>query len=364
MSQLDLIAGLITGAQTAEPIQVQFDLDIPSRVFSFLMENISYWMVAVAMFGMTSNIFIIVTFAKMGFSESINISYCALCISDILCVATFTWNAICFIPAFVDLDLPFLPSEVVVITGGALSDTFSKTTAWITAFISLERCLCVVFPLRVKDIVGHRRTIFIVVTIFVLTILPLTSVTFYISVFDNKLDLDRNRTLVGVRYRTSALANVLYDMNFVYKLVFMNTAPLFIVLVCSVSMAVQLSRSAFWRLQQSGGAVSQDSGGESRAERKYLKDIRVAKTVLAIATCFIVLETLGTIKVLVSTTWQDFRPVGAYSRTFKLVSRLAFLLSLTNSSVNFVIYYNMGSRFRHTVKQLVVFNRQKPPTKV
>ena len=335
--------------------------DIPSRVFFILMENISYGMIVVAFFGMTGNIFIIITYAKMGFSESINISYCALCISDILCVIAFTWNAICFIPAFTDRDLPFIPGEIVVVTGGSVSDIFSKTTAWITAFISLERCLCVVFPLKVKDIVRPRRTVLIVVTIFALTILPLASITFYIYVFNSKFDTKRNRTLIGVRYRKSSLADALYGVNFIYKVVFMNSIPLVIVFVCSLSMAVHLNRSATWRLQQSG-SISLETQ-DSKAMRKYLKDTRVAKTVLAIATCFLVLESVGTLRLLVSTTWQEFRPMGDYNRSFKVISRLAFLFSLTNSSVNFIIYYNMGSKFRNTVKRMLFFNAQQSPKK-
>ena len=331
--------------------------DIPSRVFFILMENISYGMIVVAFFGMTGNICIIITYVKMGLSESINISYCALCVSDILCVIALTWNAICFIPAFTYLDLPFIPGEVVILTGGGVSDIFSKTTALITAFISLERCLCVVFPLKVKDIVRPRRTVLIVVTIFALTILPLASITFYIYVFNSKFDTKRNRTLIGVRYRKSSLADALYGVNFIYKVVFMNSIPLVIVFVCSLSMAVHLNRSAAWRLQQSGSLSLETQ--DSKAMRKYLKDTRVAKTVLTIATCFLVLESVGTLKLLVTAAWQEFRPMGAYNKSFKVVSRLAFLFSLTNSSVNFIIYYNMGSKFRNTVKRMLFLDAQQ-----
>ena len=330
--------------------------DIPGRVFSILMESISYGIIVVAFFGMTGNIIIIITFTKMGFSESINISYCALCISDILCIIAFSWNALCFIPAFTDLDLPFIPSEIVIVTGGSAVEIFSETTAWITAFISLERCLCVVFPLKVKDIVRPRRTVFIVVTIFALTILPLASITFYIYVFYSRFDTKTNRTLIGVRLRKSSLANTIFYIHPFFKMVFMNITPLVIVFVCSLSMAVHLNRSAAWRLNQSG-SISPDTQ-DNKAMRKYLKDTRVAKTVLAIATCFMVLESFGALRRLVAATLPEFRLMGAYSRFFKAITRLAFSFSLINSSVNFIIYYKMGKKFRHTVKHMLLSNGQ------
>ncbi|KAK3740912.1 hypothetical protein RRG08_051065 [Elysia crispata] len=128
------------------------DLDLPGWVFSDIMECISYAMITVAFFGIIGNSLIMVTLIKIGFSTSINISFCALCVSDFLCVAALGWNAVCFIPAFGNSDLPFKPREVVIPTGGGLSDIFCGTTAWITAFISFERCLCVVFPMKIKTI--------------------------------------------------------------------------------------------------------------------------------------------------------------------------------------------------------------------
>ena len=332
---------------------------LPDSYFSLLMEYTSYTMVCVAVFGMAGNIFILITYAKIGFSESINISYFALGVSDILCVIFLTWNAICFIPAFADSNIPFISREFVIPTGGFTSDMFSKTTTWITAFISLERCLCVVFPLKIKTIVRRRTTILAISVIFVLTVLPLTGIVSYTYVIDYRYESGKNKTVIGVKYRNSTLSEYLANVNYIYKLVFLNIIPFTIILVCAIFLGIHLHRNASWRLGNANEvtkATGKSPDNDNKALKKYSKDIRVAKTVLAIALAFILLGTLSTLRILLALNWTDFRPLGAYAKLFRFTARLAFLMSLANSSVNFIIYYKMGSKFRATVKQMIFRN--------
>ncbi|RUS68685.1 hypothetical protein EGW08_023553, partial [Elysia chlorotica] len=144
--------------------------DIPEWLFSYLTEFISYTMVTVTFFGLIGNTIIIITLVKIGFVTPINISFFALCISDCLCIVSIAWSAICNIPALAESDLPFKTKEVAKPTGGTKSNIFWKT-AWITAFISLERCICVVFPLKIKKIVSPGKTLFSVCIYISLTCL-------------------------------------------------------------------------------------------------------------------------------------------------------------------------------------------------
>ena len=90
--------------------------DIPDRTFSLLMEYSSYQMIFMAAFGLAGNILVIITYSKIGFSESIIKSYCTLGVSDILYTVFLTWNAICFIPAYSGTDVQLKPSVMVVPT--------------------------------------------------------------------------------------------------------------------------------------------------------------------------------------------------------------------------------------------------------
>ena len=342
--------------ETESSNSVMFSQDfIPNNVFSLFMQSTSWIMVCAATFGFGGNVLIIVTYAKIGLSESINIHYLSLGVSDALFVLFLTWNGICSIPSFADSDIPFLSREFMVPTGGHTSAIFQKTTSWITAFISLERCLCVVFPLKIKTIVNRRRTIISIVLIFFASVLPLTSITFYTYVFEIKFDAVRNKSLLGARYRKSPLSDALTNVNYIYKLVFLNTIPFAVIILSAVVLAFQLHRSASWRLRTSGESL----GSDEKAHKKYAKDLAIAKTVLAIAVASIILGTLNNSRYLVAIFWPEFHSRGTQAKLFLLVARLMFLLSFANSSINFIIYYRMGTRFRITVRQLLFCDYKK-----
>ncbi|GFR59317.1 chemosensory receptor B [Elysia marginata] len=329
--------------------------DIPAWFYSLLMEYLSYAMIGVSVFGMTSNILIIVIYVKIGFSESINISYCALGISDTLYVIFVTWNAICFIPAFARLNLPFIPSQVVVPTGGANSDIFLKTTAWITAWISVERCLCVMFPFKVRTFVTRGKTLFAIITMSFFIVVPLTGLNFAFYAFEFTYDFERNRTILKLFHRNSTLINRINDVYFIYKTLLLNFLPLLVVLLCAVFLATRLKASAAWRLQHSGPRPTKNASPpteDKTAKRKYDKDMRIAKTVLLIAVTFILLGALNVQRLLLAMIWQEFRPFRSYGKWYRLTSRIALFLLQANSSVNFIIYYHMGAKFRQTANQM------------
>ena len=332
--------------------------------FSLLMEYSAYITICVAVPGLVGNVLILITYAKIGFSESINISYFALGVSDLLCVIFITWHGICLLPAFGNSDFPFDPLSMSIPTGGRTSSMFQKTTAWITAYVSLERCLCVVFPLKSQIIASRKRTINVIIFIFVMIVVPLTAVALYTYQIFFKFDSARNKTVLVVIFRNSSLAKSMTSMLRIYKLVFLNSLPFVIIIVCTIFLAIYLNRSALWRLDKSSGAtkrIERSVTNDEKAQKKYARDMRVAKSVLAIAIAFIFPGTLGTTRYLIALILPEFHIVGTYSNIFRGVARLEFLLSSINSSINFIIYYRMGKKFRSTVNQMILQKCARDP---
>ena len=331
------------------------EVNIRDNDFPLMMECISYVMICVALFGLPGNILTIIIYVKIGLSESINISTCALGVSDILAVSFITWNAICFIPAFLQLDVRFIPSEIVVFTGGATSEMFGATTAWVTAYISCERCLCVVFPLKIRHIITRQRSVLIIITIFTINIV--SSLTTYLTVYNFVVtyDVEKNKTVLGLKLTNSSEADALYNFNFVFSSVFMNLLPLAFILVFSITLVIHMKRNALWRLQAANETVNPTNinSSDNRAQRKYMADMRVSKTVLTVSVASCILGFLYAVRSLMAAVVPGFQPMQTYGAEYKLSSRLLLLVSEINSSMNFAIYYKMGSKFRGTLRHLL-----------
>ncbi|RUS73843.1 hypothetical protein EGW08_018387 [Elysia chlorotica] len=322
--------------------------------FSSVMEFISYAMICVALCGILGNILVIITYAKIGLSESINISYCALGVSDLLVVLSIAWGAVCYVPAFIESDVPFLPRQVVIITGDACIEMFGSCTAWLTAFISLERCLCVLLPLKFKDIITWRRSILIILTIFTLTIASFLGVYLNLYSFETTFAIERNETVLGFEFQNSTDADLLYDFSLAFSAVVMNLLPVTFIFVCSTTLVVNMRRKATWRLSATSQATGQNGAGgsDNRARRNYMADMRVSKTVLAICAASCVLGSLFALRSLLAVTVSGFLPTEVYGPEYRMSSRLLFLLSGVNSSFNVAIYYKTGSTFRATTRRL------------
>ncbi|GFO43428.1 chemosensory receptor b [Plakobranchus ocellatus] len=108
--------------------------------------------------GLICNSLSIAVFVKLGYSEPSNISLTALAISDLVSIVLSLWTNLCFLLTFRDTILPFHASNVSFLTGSSPFAYVIRTVAWITAFISFERCLCILVPLKVKRLITARST--------------------------------------------------------------------------------------------------------------------------------------------------------------------------------------------------------------
>ena len=106
---------------------------------------------SVSLLGVFTNLTNIFVFSKMGFSESSNMSFLALSVFDFLVSFSAFVSKTVFSSFLRGLSIgpelillsSILAFMMVVATGGS---------AMMTALISTKRCLCVVFPLKVKGL--------------------------------------------------------------------------------------------------------------------------------------------------------------------------------------------------------------------
>lgn len=78
--------------------------------------------------------------------------FVGLSISDMCCLTAITGANICITPSITEADLAVEFLEVAYLAASMPIYVFSRVTNWITAVITLERCLCIMAPLKVGSL--------------------------------------------------------------------------------------------------------------------------------------------------------------------------------------------------------------------
>ncbi|CAL1529879.1 unnamed protein product [Lymnaea stagnalis] len=145
---------------------------------------------AIGLFGIGANIFNMCVFLKQGLTNSMNISFFAIAISDLCAMLN---------PYIDRVDSPLEFDEMQYLTAGWPNGTAARITCWVTAYITDERCLSIALSLKVKRLVTTPRTSFIIFLIYLINILSL--VPEYASVyFGWNFYPSRNRSLLGLAW--------------------------------------------------------------------------------------------------------------------------------------------------------------------
>ncbi|KAH9523256.1 hypothetical protein Btru_066216 [Bulinus truncatus] len=314
----------------------------------FVFVNRIVFCTLVGLFGMVSNGVNICVFIKQGLTTSINISFLAMAVSDLFRIVTVQWMNVCSNPFIDNVDAPFVFVDVMYLTGGWPTACANRITLFITAYVTVERCLCIAAPLTVKKIITPGRTVAILIAIDVINALGL--VPEYASVyFDWKFVPAKNKTLLalafrGVRPRVQGMAFTIHAALLVIALA---TVTLF-----TGALVLQLKQHSRWR-QNNLRSDSQRSSFTSR-------DRKTVKMVVTIATVMVACYAPAVILSLVSAIVADFSVSGRQVNLFHSMWSFGFLLGIVNASSNIFIYYNMSSSYRETFSQLFYnFRKEK-----
>ncbi|GFO28794.1 chemosensory receptor a [Plakobranchus ocellatus] len=308
----------------------------------------------------------IAVFVKLGFSEPSNISLTALAICDLALAVLYTWNNLCFWLTYNNVPLPFHGANVTSLTGGAQWAFLSSTVAWITAFISFERCLCILFPLKVRRLITPRGTFVAMLIIILLTFCPSFFIYIrykFVWVFNPYLNI----TILNTIPVNSEFAILFEKISIVICGVIQPLLAFSIMLICTVLLVVQLRKISSWRLsvtcaksqriQLQDNPTSSLSAAEARISQK---EERLIRMVVAIATIFIVSYIPTCILLLCQVVFDEFQLFGVYRRLFVVSGYIISLGQPISGSVNILIYYKMASKFRSVFRRLVCLDRQEP----
>ncbi|GFN74547.1 chemosensory receptor b [Plakobranchus ocellatus] len=223
-----------------------------------------------------ANIFSIAVFVKLGFSEPSNFSLTALAVCDFTLAVLYTWGNLCFWLTYHNVRLSFHSANVSYLTGGAQWAYLSTTVAWITAFISFERCLCIIFPLKVKRLITPRGTFVAILIIILLTFCPsfFTYIRYtFVWVFNPYL----NKTILNIIPVNSEFAILFEKISIVICGVIQPILAFSIVLICTMLLVVQLRKISSWRLSVTSAKSQQVQPEENPAANSTAAEARISK---------------------------------------------------------------------------------------
>lgn len=292
----------------------------------------------ISFFGVVTNIMNIIIFYKQGFSNTMNISFFALAISDLLSLITLVWFALCLNPLFENPGIPIMPPEFQHLIGGKPHICFVRITGWITVFITAERCLCITMPLKIKQIITPRRTTATVCIIYI-SIMASFYPEYATAYIGWKFYPQKNETLLGLVFTTNRKS--MEGMVF-YLYSVLGTSAFIAVIVFTVVLIVSLKKKTKWRRTAN---VDQEGSILSR-ERKTVTMVVLLATVVIV--CYIP----GVAISLVVAIEPEFSILGKYVNSYFVSWSFSFIFDAINASVNIILYYKMSTKYRVTFHEI------------
>lgn len=318
-------------------------------LYYFLLVNFWGPGFVVCIFGVVTNILNIFIFNKQGVRNTVNISLLGLATSDLGSQITLLYINISFLPAFADQDLPFVKQDVMYIAAWC-HIMFTRISAWITAYITLERCLCVTAPLKVRNVFTPTRTILYLVFVYAIMLASVVP-CFYTAHPSIVFDASRNKTLLGLSFPTDR--NVIENITFITN----NTIPavaFFLVAACTALLVLNLRKKTKWRQQVTNSTVATVMSD---------RDNKVVKMVVLISVIFIVCYFPGTAVFVYVILDNEMRFDGLHQNLCFAVFSVMFHLESINASFNIFIYLSLSSKFKSTLLETFFFLRRNNAVK-
>ncbi|XP_055878115.1 neuropeptides capa receptor-like [Biomphalaria glabrata] len=295
----------------------------------------------VVMLDLMSNMINILVFAAQGLETSVNISLFTISLMDLVRIV-FLLISIFYLKPFADfMEVPESLFEVFYVTVASPLGSAIRITLHITVYIAIERCLCVVFPIKIKRIITRKTTVCII-----LAIIGLNGVTLYpiYSVYSLSWDFYflRNSSGDGSDFLKNWSETIENTFLFHSMLIVSGLGTL---VVCTALLVDQYTRRSDWR---------KTAARHFGDRRKCLsaRDRKTMKLVVVIATLLIVCFTPTVVDSMIVILTPDYYFWEGYSSLFHYLYNISLLCLSINSTLNMFIYYKMSSRYRNTFKEL------------
>lgn len=154
----DIIASLLTSNVTSRPMhtptaQTSSGMLNAALVDVLLTVNLSVLVQVLSVLGVVGNVISLLVFYNHGYVDSVSITLTALTASDLGALDTGQLHCLMACPWFAKTDLLIVHFDLAYMLFFYPHNYFIRVCGFITAFASFERCVCVLLPLKVKEII-------------------------------------------------------------------------------------------------------------------------------------------------------------------------------------------------------------------
>ncbi|XP_076445885.1 uncharacterized protein LOC143283526 [Babylonia areolata] len=324
--------------------------DVMSAQVSSVVNNVIHAVLFPALFfiGFPSNMVNMVVFFRHGLKQRINL--CLFCLSamDLIFV---TLAFLMFVEKMGDEDFTtsyrdsgritktFVNNHVLGLYTGAI---FASN--FISSVIAGERCLCVVWPLR-SSAVLKTKTIGMVILVGSLFLFGgrfLAEMKYHIvCVVDVATGSASNLVTMSEFYRNNQnLINALDGT--VYGLGLPVAFCIFVIITTAIT-AVNLRKSSEFQAESSSSSATTLSA----------RNVAVTRMLIYLSLQYIVCCLPNVFFRLSLVVFPELSPTGNWANLYFFLIAVIGMCGVVNSSLNVVVYYFFGSKYRETVKEMV-----------
>ena len=295
--------------------------------------------------GFPANCINMAVFFKQGLKERINFCLFSLALVDLLVVTvTFAFHADRLYTQFTDGERTGLVLRYVVNKNLLGLYGIAYGPMFLSVIVSVERCVCVLFPLRAQSCIPTKAIACIIIFGVLFLLLARFAVTamFQITCFyEMRTQRVSWQPYVNEYYfRNKDMINAL---NSVFYGFVMTVGCPVIVLIATVITAVRLTQIVRWRSQTSSSLSS--------------KEIGISKMLIALSVEFFVLSIPIIVVRVVPVFEPRLRAGREFANSFSLLVGLAESSGNVSSSVNFFVYLFTGTKYRETLQGLITWKK-------
>lgn len=289
--------------------------------------------------GIIFNIVTIIVFVKLGFKDKMNITLVILAVADTTILLTLIgYSTVLSPPVLRDVTHMDIIDALSYLFGW-LNVLTTRVAGCLTAFITLERFVCVAIPFKVKKIFTKKNTILFAVSVYVVLIAYSTPM-FVANNIGPRFNALYNETVVGLvtSADSSVLESISRGMNVTTEVISFLLVTFF-----TLGLIHSFFRSTKWRISALSG---REGGSMSNRDRKLVK------MVLFISLVFIGCCLPSVSADIVMLFVKEFTINGKEKFLFLVADAIFFDLSAINSTVNIFIYLKMSSKFSRAFFEL------------